>query len=69
MATMTGKNNSALRTRDTSPGPSEYNVRGGFGSDTTPIKIVGRPKWKPLNENPGPGDYEANVSVSKPRTP
>lgn len=55
--------------RDKSPGPCYYNTTREFGKDTTSVSISAKPKWKPLNVNPGPCDYDNINNPSKPRTP
>lgn len=43
-----------------SPDPGHYyNSNKGFGYDTPRMTIGGnKPDWKPLNDNPGPGEHD-----------
>jgi hypothetical protein len=54
-----------------SPDPGQYyDSMKGFGYHTPRITIGGvKEKWKPLNENPGPGEHETMQSLIRPRTP
>lgn len=49
------------RKDETSPDPGHYyDAKKGFGYNTPRMTINGlKPKWKPMNENPGPGSFDA----------
>jgi hypothetical protein len=54
-----------------SPAPGHYDIANTIGSSHTPRIGFTRAqhKWKPLNENPGPGQHDASIHLTRPRTP
>ena len=56
-------------TEEKSPDPgSYYNAHKGFGYGTPRITLGGKYKWKPMNDNPGPGSHDASISLTRPKT-
>lgn len=50
------------------PGPGEYDSPRRFGDDAQTVSIRGRPRDMSGNNNPGPGNYDPNTSITKDRT-
>lgn len=70
MVTLKAKHNKTSEERalsEISPGPAKYTPLTTFGRDITPISLVGKPKWRPLNINPGPGQYAPSYTTQTPR--
>mgnify|MGYP001429859095 CR=1 FL=1 len=48
-------------------GPGTYDAANHFGSDSKPMSMGRKPEPKQSGHQPGPGDYDADISASKPR--
>ena len=57
------------RLRDKSPGPGMYNTAREIGTGTTSVTILGKDKWRPINANPGPCEYNSSKAAVHPKTP
>lgn len=49
------------------PGPGNYSDNRTFGQDAKSFQMRGRPQDKVGNDNPGPGNYDADANVVKDR--
>lgn len=60
-----------IRQPGQTPDPGQYHDAGrGFGYNTPRMTIsAAKQKWRPLNDNPGPGYHDAVHTLTRPRTP
>ena len=64
----TARRNSGTECQSPAPG-HHFDSSRGFGSTGKSVTIAVRTqKWKPLNDNPGPGSHEASDALTRPST-